>query len=77
MLKFIPYILKTLWGHRVRTLLTVSGVAVGMFVFCFVGSISEGLDRMNLVLRVGGPAFRLGRSLAPRVYNRRRQVASR
>ena len=47
MLKFIPYILKTLWGHRARTLLTVAGVAVGMFVFCFVGSISEGLDRMG------------------------------
>jgi len=46
-LKFIPYILKTLWGHRARTLLTVAGVAVGMFVFCFVGSISEGLDRMG------------------------------
>src|SRR3954468_22360798 len=32
--RFIPYILKTLWRHRARTLLTVSGAAVALFVFC-------------------------------------------
>jgi putative ABC transport system permease protein len=44
MLKFAPYILKTLWGHRGRTLLTVLGTAVAMFVFCFVSSVQSGLD---------------------------------
>lgn len=46
MFRFIPYILKTLWRHRTRTLLTVSGTAVAMFVFSFVGAVQEGLDRL-------------------------------
>ena len=47
MLKFLPYILKTLWRHRARTLLTFSGAAVSLFVFCFVVSLQEGLDRLT------------------------------
>jgi putative ABC transport system permease protein len=46
MIKFMPFVLKTLWRHRGRTMLTVGGAAVGLFVFCFVGSIQEGLDRL-------------------------------
>ncbi len=46
MLRYIPYVLKTLWRHRTRTLLTVSGTAVAMFVFSFVGAVQEGLDRL-------------------------------
>lgn len=47
MLKFIPYVLKTLWRHRARTLLTVSGAAVALFVFSFVGSIQEGMNALE------------------------------
>lgn len=47
MVRFIPYIFKSLWGHRARTLLTVSGAAVAMFVFCCVGSVQQGLDRLT------------------------------
>jgi putative ABC transport system permease protein len=43
----IAYVLKSLWRHRTRTFLTVSGSAVAMFVFCFVGSIQEGLHRLT------------------------------
>lgn len=43
---FLPYVLKSLWRHRARSLLTVAGAAVAMFVFCVVGSVQEGLDRM-------------------------------
>lgn len=43
----IGYVLKTLWRHRTRTLLTVTGSAVAMFVFCFVGSVQEGLHRLT------------------------------
>lgn len=46
MWRFAPYVLKTLWRHRTRTLLTVSGTAVAMFVFSFVGAVQEGLDRL-------------------------------
>ncbi|MCO6046512.1 ABC transporter permease [Aeoliella sp. ICT_H6.2] len=43
MLKFIPYVLKSLWRHRARTLLTVSGTAIALSVFCFIGSVQQGL----------------------------------
>lgn len=46
MFRFGPYIFKNLWQHRARSLLTVSGAAVTLFVFCFVGSIQQGLDRL-------------------------------
>jgi len=47
MLKFIPYTVKTLWRHRSRTLLTVSGSAVALFVFCFVGAVQEGMNDLE------------------------------
>jgi len=43
----LTYVLKTLWRHGTRTLLTVTGAAVAMFVFCFVGSVQEGLQRLT------------------------------
>jgi len=47
MFKFLPYILKTLWRHRSRTILTVSGTAVALFVFCFVGAVQEGMNDLQ------------------------------
>ncbi len=46
MFRFAPYVLKSLWRHRARTALTVSGTAVALFVFCVVASVQEGLDRL-------------------------------
>ncbi|SMP63935.1 putative ABC transport system permease protein [Neorhodopirellula lusitana] len=43
----LKYVFKTLWRHRARTLLTVTGAAVAMFVYCFVGSVQEGLHRLT------------------------------
>ncbi len=43
MMKMVPYVFKTLWRHRSRTILTVTGSAVALFVFCFVGSVQEGM----------------------------------
>ncbi|MEX0718538.1 MAG: ABC transporter permease [Planctomycetaceae bacterium] len=47
MLRFLPYIAKTLWRHRSRTLLTVSGSAVALFVFCVIGAIHEGMHDLR------------------------------
>jgi len=47
MFRFAPYVFKGLWRHRARTMLTVSGAAVALFVFCFVGSVQEGLQRLT------------------------------
>jgi putative ABC transport system permease protein len=45
--RFAPYLWKNLWRHRARTVLTVSGSAVALFVFCCVGAVREGLDRVT------------------------------
>jgi putative ABC transport system permease protein len=47
MLKFAPYVLKSLLRHRARTLLTVSGTAVALFVFAFIGAAQQGLADMT------------------------------
>lgn len=47
MLKFAPYVLKSLLRHRTRTLLTVSGSAVALFVFAFIGAAQQGLIDMT------------------------------
>ena len=47
MFRFLPYLLKTLWRHRTRTLLTVSGSAVALFVFSFVLSVQVGLKHLT------------------------------
>ena len=47
MFKFAPYVFKGLWRNRSRTLLTVSGSAVALFVFCFVGAVQRGLARLT------------------------------
>ncbi len=46
-MKIFQFILKTLWRHRSRTILTVSGTAIGVFVFCFVGSVQEGMNDLQ------------------------------
>jgi len=46
-MKFTTYTLKTLWRHRSRTLLTVTGSAVALFVFCFVGAVQEGMNDLQ------------------------------
>src|SRR5262249_11056673 len=45
--RFLPYVAKSLWRHRTRTALTVSGSAVALFVFCFIGAVQEGLARLT------------------------------
>ncbi|QGJ69414.1 Macrolide export ATP-binding/permease protein MacB [Planctomycetales bacterium 10988] len=47
MFKYFPYLIKGLWGHRTRTLLTVSGTAVALFVFCFVNAVQHGLSELT------------------------------
>jgi len=46
MLKFLPYVRKNILGHRVRSAMTVAGTAVLLFLFLFVTSVQNGLDRI-------------------------------
>jgi putative ABC transport system permease protein len=45
--RFLPYVLKSVWRHRTRTVLTISGAAVALFVFSFVGAVQEGLAHLT------------------------------
>src|SRR5262249_50030556 len=47
MFRFAPYVLKNIWRQRTRTLLTISGAAVALFVFTFVGAVGRGLDELT------------------------------
>lgn len=59
-IRLAPVILKQLWRHRTRTLLTVGGVAIAMFLFVAVQSLQRGVreatdasaaDQMLIVYR--------------------------
>jgi len=47
MFKLAPYVVKGLWAHRSRTLLTISGSAVAIFVFCCVGAVQRSFARLT------------------------------
>jgi putative ABC transport system permease protein len=46
-MKFFPYIVKGLIRHRARTITTMLGAAVGLFVFCCVGAMQRGLAHLT------------------------------
>lgn len=46
MLKLFPLIFKNMRMSRVRTILTIGGVGVAIFIFCFFGAIQDNLDQM-------------------------------
>jgi len=45
--KYLNLVFKVLWRHRSRTILTILGSGVALFVFCFVGAIQEGMDDLQ------------------------------
>lgn len=47
MLRFAPYILKSLWRRPSRTVLTIVGTAAAIFVTTFVMALQEGLARLH------------------------------
>ncbi|MFH1227870.1 MAG: hypothetical protein V1701_08195 [Planctomycetota bacterium] len=46
MFKLFPLIFKTMKMNRVRTLLTIGGVGVAIFIFCFFQSIQSNMDSL-------------------------------
>lgn len=47
MIRFAPFVVKSLLRRWMRTALVVSGSAVAFFVFYLVGAIQEGLERLT------------------------------
>lgn len=41
--KFMPVVFKQLWRHQVRSVLTLAGVAIAMFLFIAVQTLQEGV----------------------------------
>jgi putative ABC transport system permease protein len=44
-IRYVPYILKQIIRHRVRTLLTASGIAIAMFLFTSVQAMQRGVTQ--------------------------------
>jgi putative ABC transport system permease protein len=47
--KYLPLVFKYVVRHRTRTLLTICGVAIAMFLFCAVQSMRHGVEAATLV----------------------------
>ena len=47
--RFIPLILKQVWRHRTRSLLTIAGVAIAMFLFIAVQTLQRGVHEATSV----------------------------
>ena len=41
MIKFMPYIMRSAWRNRLRSALTVLGVAVAVFIVTFLAAVRE------------------------------------
>lgn len=46
MLKLFPLIFKNMRMSPVRTFLTIGGVGVAIFIFCFFGAIQNNMDEL-------------------------------
>jgi len=46
-LRFLPYVLRTAWRARTRTVLTVIGAAVAMGLFAFVRTVDQGVADLD------------------------------
>lgn len=47
--RFIPVVVKQVWRHRTRSLLTVAGVAIAMFLFIAVQALQNGVRQATEV----------------------------
>lgn len=48
-LRYLPYVLKQIVRHRVRTLLTAMGIAIAMFLFTTVQAMQQGVVAATMV----------------------------
>jgi len=47
LMRFIPYVVRTAWRARTRTVLTIVGAAVAMGLFAFVRTVDEGVRELD------------------------------
>lgn len=46
-MRFAKYLLKNIWRHRTRSMLTIGGAAVGIFVYYFLCSLQDGMHQLT------------------------------
>ena len=44
MIKFVPYILRSVFRNKVRTILTLMGLMVAVGIYCFLASIESSMN---------------------------------
>ena len=44
MIKFVPYILRSVFRNKVRTMLTLMGLMVAVGIYCFLASIESSMN---------------------------------
>ncbi len=44
MIKFVPYILRSVFRNKVRTVLTLMGLMVAVGIYCFLASIESSMN---------------------------------
>ena len=45
MIKYLPYVVRSAWRNRLRSTLTVLGVAVAVFIVTFLAAVRESRTR--------------------------------
>jgi len=45
MLEFLPYVLRSVFRNRVRTVLTLFGLLVVVGIYCFLASVESSMNR--------------------------------
>lgn len=65
-MSFVNLIVKNLWRHKVRSLLAIAGISLGIATIITLGAIANGMER-NLIatLRSGKADFSIGQAHAP------------
>ena len=46
MIKYVPYVVRSAWRNRVRSTLTVLGVAVAVFIVTFLAAVRESRSKV-------------------------------
>ncbi|MCX8103674.1 MAG: ABC transporter permease [Candidatus Bipolaricaulota bacterium] len=67
-MSFLGLILKNLWRHRIRSLLAITGISLGIATIIALGAIADGMEQ-NLIatLRSGKADFSIGQAHAPMI----------
>jgi putative ABC transport system permease protein len=68
LMSFVSLVLKNLWRQKVRSLLAVAGISLGIATIIALGAIADGMEH-NLIatLRSGKADFSIGQAHAPMI----------